>query len=97
MGNNRKPTMKEIILFLLIILFWSCNSKKTKKNESTDKHGNIVEINPKEIKDNTSFLDFFEKFMWDKEFQQSRVIYPIQLKDNDIKTSKEWKYFQLYH
>ena len=88
--------MKEIILFLLTILLLSCNSEKSQKNESTDKDRNIVEIKSTEIKGDTSFLDFFEKFMWDKEFQQSRVIFPIQQNGNEIKTSKEWRYLPFY-
>jgi len=88
--------MKEIILFSLTILLLSCNSEKTSKNESTDKDRNIVEIKSTEINGDTSFLDFFEKFMWDREFQQSRVVFPIQLKDIDIKTSKEWRYLTFY-
>jgi hypothetical protein len=95
-ANNRKPTMKEIILFLLTILLLSCNSEKSQNNESTDKDRNIVEIKSTEIKGDTSFLDFFEKFMWDREFQKSRVVFPIQLKDNDFKTSEEWRHLTFY-
>lgn len=88
--------MKEIFLFLLTILLLSCNSGKTQKKESTEKDSNIVEINSTEIKGDTSFLDFFEKFMWDKEFQRSRVIFPIQLRDNDVKSSEEWRHLSFY-
>jgi hypothetical protein len=96
MANNRKPTMRVIILFLHTIMLLSCNSEKTQKNESTDKDRNIVEIKSIEINGDTSFLEFFDKFMWDREFQQSRVIFPIQLKDNDIKSSEEWRHITFY-
>lgn len=88
--------MKQIILFLSTVLLLSCNSERTQKNETTDKEIGNVEMKTAEIKSDTSFLDFFEKFMWDKEFQQSRVIFPIQLKDNDIKTSEEWRHLTFY-
>lgn len=88
--------MKEIILFLSTILLLSCNSEKTQKNETTEKDSSIVEIKSTEIKGDTSFLDFFEKFMWDKEFQQSRVLFPIQQNGNEIKTSEEWRHLPFY-
>jgi len=88
--------MKEIILFLLTIFLLSCNSEKTKENETTDKEISNLEMKTAEIKGDTSFVDFFEKFMWDKEFQQSRVLFPIELNGNEIKTSEEWKYLPFY-
>ena len=88
--------MKQIILFLSTVLLLSCNSERTQKIETTDKEIGNVELKTAEIKSDTSFLDFFEKFMWDKEFQQSRVIFPIQLKDNDIKNSEEWRHLTFY-
>ncbi len=88
--------MKEIILFLLTILLFSCNSERTQKNETIDKDSSIVEIKPIEIKGDTSFLDFFEKFMWDKEFQQSRVVFPVQQNGNEIKTSEDWRHLPFY-
>ncbi|WP_113922733.1 hypothetical protein [Cognataquiflexum aquatile] len=60
--------MKQIILFLSTVLLLSCNSERTQKNETTDKEIGNVEMKTAEIKSDTSFLDFFEKFMWDKEF-----------------------------
>lgn len=88
--------MKEIILFLLTILLFSCNSERTQKNETIDKDSSIVEIKPTEIKGDTSFLDFFEKFMWDKGFQQSRVVFPVQQNGNEIKTSEDWRHLPFY-
>lgn len=95
-GNNTESTMKEIFLLILTISLLSCNSEKTQKGETTDEDGSIVEMKPTEIKGDTSFLDFLEEFMWDKEFQQSRVLFPIQQNGNEIKTSKEWKHLSFY-
>ena len=88
--------MKQIILFLSTILLLSCNSERTQKNETTDKEISNVEMKTAEIKGDTSFVDFFEKFMWDKEFQQSRVLFPIELNGNEIKTSEAWKHLPFY-
>src|SRR5690554_4894025 len=88
--------MKETTLFLLTILLLSCKPEKSQKDESTNKDRNIVEIKSTETKSDTSFIDFFEKFMWDTEFHQSRVVFPIQLKDNDIETSEEWRHLTFY-
>jgi len=83
--------MKEIILFILTILLLSCNFENKQKNDMS-----IAEMNTAEIKVDSSFIDFFEKFMWNKEFQKSRVLYPIQLNGKKIKTLEEWKYLPLY-
>jgi hypothetical protein len=88
--------MKQILLFILIILLLSCNFEKKQINETTDKNTNNVEMKTAEIKIDSSFLDFFEKFMWDKEFQKSRVLFPIQLNGIEIKTLGEWKYLPFY-
>lgn len=88
--------MKEIILFILTIVLASCNSEKNQKNETTSNDTNNVEMKTAEIKVDSSFLDFFEKFMWDKEFQKLRVLYPIQLNGIEIKALEEWKYLPFY-
>lgn len=88
--------MKQTILFLFTILLLSFNSERTKKNETTEKKISNIDIKTAEIKSDTSFVDFFEKFMWDKKFQQSRILFPIELNGNEIKTSKEWKHLPFY-
>lgn len=88
--------MKKIILFLSTILFLSCNSEKTQKNETTDKDTSNFEMKTAEFKGDTSFVDFFEKFMWDKEFQKYRALFPIKLNGKEIKTSEEWKHLPFY-
>jgi len=88
--------MKKVILFIMTILLLSCNSEKNQKNETTVNDIIHVEVENSEIIADTSFLDFFEKYMWDKEFQKSRVIYPIQLNGKEIKNSEEWKHLPFY-
>jgi len=88
--------MKEAIVFIMTILLLSCNSEKNQKNETTVKDISNVEVENSEIIADTSFLDFFEKYMWDREFQKSRVIYPIQINGKEIKNSEEWKYLPFY-
>lgn len=89
--------MKEIILILLTIIFLSCNSEKSHQKETTNNNdGSEVEIKTAEVENDTSFFDFFEKFMWDKEFQKSRVQFPFQQKGNTIKTSEDWEHLPFY-
>jgi hypothetical protein len=96
MSNNTEPTMKQITLFIVTILLLSCNAEKTQKNETIDRDISKVEVKPAAIKDDTSFLDFFEKFMWDNEFQKSRVLFPIQQNGKEINTAEEWNYLPFY-
>ena len=89
--------MKRIILFfILTFVMLSCNADKNQKNVTTDNEISTIEIENSEIKVDTSFFDFFEKFMWDKEFQKSRVIYPIEQDGKEIRTLKEWQYLPFY-
>lgn len=81
---------------MLTVLLLPGNAEKNQKSETPDKDSSVVEMKNTENGGDTSFLDFFEKFMWDKEFQQSRVLYPIQQHGNEIKTSKEWRYLPFY-
>ncbi len=81
---------------MLTIFMFSCNSEKNQKKEMKAMEINNTEIKTAEIKGDSSFVDFFEKFMWDREFQQSRVVFPIQLKGNYFKTSENWKHLTLY-
>ena len=81
---------------MLTIFMLSCNSEKNQKNEMTALEISNPEMKTAEIKGDSSFVDFFEKFMWDKEFQQSRVVFPIELNDNHIKSSEEWRHITFY-
>jgi hypothetical protein len=74
----------------------SCNFDKNQKKETIDNVVSIIEIENSETKVDTSFLDFFENFMWDKEFQKSRVIYPIEHEGIEFKSLKEWQYLPFY-
>lgn len=88
--------MKEIIIFFVSILILSCNSGKIQKSETSDTDNNFFDINSSDNQTDTSFVDFFEKFMWDKEFQKSRILFPIKQNGNEIKTSEEWRYLPFY-
>ena len=88
--------MKEIIITLLATLLLSCNSEKSQKNESSYKDNSISQMNSIVTQADTSFVDFFYKFMWDKEFQKSRVLFPIKKNGIEIKTSEEWRYLPFY-
>lgn len=91
-----RQAMKETILFLLTLILMSCNSEKSLKNDTLGNESREVKIKTEEIKSDTSFLDFFENFMWDKEFQKSRVLFPFSQNGNIIKTTEEWKYLPFF-
>jgi hypothetical protein len=88
--------MQKTILIFSTILLLSCNTEKSQKIEYKDKEIRHVEMKNIEMKTDTSFIDFFEKFMWDKKFQQSRVLFPIELNGNKIMISEEWNHLPFY-
>jgi hypothetical protein len=85
---------KNIYIFCLFFLILvACNS--TTKNDNID---DFVEVSTFEenLKGDTSFIRFFEEFMWDKEFQVSRIQFPIQYFGKQISSKKDWKHEEFY-
>lgn len=69
--------MKQIVLLLLSILSFATLSAKTQRHEATAL--------------DSTFFEFFETFIWNKTFQRSRVIFPIQLGDRKISKAEDWQ------
>lgn len=88
--------MKKIIYFIIATLLFSCNSEKKPQNDLINQDNNNVEIKTPEIKGDTSFVDFFEKFMWDKAYQKSRLLFPIVFNGKEFKNSEKWKHLPFY-
>jgi hypothetical protein len=88
--------MKEMILLLSTIIILSCNSEKSAKSMTTDADSIIVESSSPENKGDTLFTVFFEAFMWDKEFQKSRVVFPFKKDSKTISISGDWKHLPFY-
>lgn len=88
--------MKEMILFLSTLLSLWSEDVKIQANETPTKTLIKVVINPTTINIDSTFISFFEEFMWDKTFQQSRVLFPIQQFGIKINSAKEWIYLPFY-
>lgn len=93
--------MKETILFLIVIVLLSCNADKNQKNESVEVEDNLEtstteETALEEVFDEAGFLDFFDEFMRDKNFQKDRVLYPILVKSKSINNANEWNHIPFY-
>jgi hypothetical protein len=88
--------MYVISLFVITILCFSCNSSKLQKIENKQVINKLEKQKNLELIADSSFLDFFGKFMWDKEFQKQRVHYPFNLKGFKILRSEDWKHLPFY-
>lgn len=83
--------MRKIPFFILMISLLSYNFGKGQRSINSEDSGvNMATQN------SVSFFDFFQQFMWDQAFQESRIIYPIQVNNKEVKTPKEWKYMPFY-
>lgn len=73
---------------------------KVKEPQLLDGVGNNDITESEQFNDNekvdTLFYDFFTKFMWDNEFQLNRVKYPINIKNEIVNESKDWKNVSFY-
>jgi len=87
--------MKKEIFILVTALFLSCNSGSHQYEQSV-KDSIEDEVMTTEMRVDISFFDFFEKFMWDKEFQISIVRFPIQEFGNTIVTLEDWEHLPFY-
>jgi len=93
--------MRKITLITVSIgiLLFACNNRKPKtvnevklpleEKSETDK---LIS----EILEDKSFTDFFETFIWDEEFQKTRIVFPLKKDNKTIQTSKDWKHLPFY-
>ncbi len=90
--------IKQIIFIVLISLLYSCMNKV---NNNAQVQSDSLDTSGLKIKDSNStseigFMSFFESFMWDRELQKNKVVYPITIEDKEIKASKDWNYLPFY-
>jgi len=87
--------MKQLIIFVLIF-FCACNSDNSKKTNLSVERESISK-KESQLSADKSFMDFFETFMWDKNFQKSRINFPITIEDDMIIIDKsKWKHIPFY-
>lgn len=90
--------MKYLILFFFpLILLLSCSSPKQKEPKEISKPAqNPPPQKPQAVEEDTvesfSFMNFFEKFMYDETFQKTRIDFPIFIDKELISDSASWKH-----
>ena len=57
---------------------------------------NGVEKLPLENSIDISFMDFFELFMYEEEFQKSKIVFPFKKDNKIIQTAENWKHLPFY-
>jgi len=87
--------MRNLFVIISTFLVISCGSQTAKETRQQHKDSSIVETNKTATVD-TSFMDFFDKFMWDKEFQKSRIVFPYRQDNKKITTSVNWRHLSFY-
>lgn len=88
--------MKEHYIYVWIFLLVSCHSLKNQQNKPLNRTENSFSDSLINAPKDTSFWVFFENFMWDKQFQQSRILFPIEQNGKRIQKPEEWAYLPFY-
>lgn len=96
--------MRQIILYLFLIFIINSCTNRTDNNNNNSKISitdTLVKTNPvidsnKIDNGQRSFMDFFEKFMWNDEYQKDRINFPIQFDNKTIESSKKWNHLKFY-
>ncbi len=87
--------MRSLYIIISTFLVVSCGSQKTKETRLQQNDSSIVETKKMATVD-TLFMDFFEEFMWNKEFQKSRIVFPYKQDNKTISSSQNWKHLPFY-
>jgi hypothetical protein len=92
--------MRALLKILVILIIASCQVK-TNKNSKDSINAIDSEIvravdEPNETIDNKTFMVFFENFMWDSEFQNERIIFPINYFGKQLDSKHDWKFSRFY-
>ncbi len=97
--------MKILILITVVLVLISCQTKTQKSSETTPafitQPDEPVVIEEKvavkqKLTNQESFMQFFSDFMFDQNFQQNRIIFPININDSIIESKNKWNYNKFY-
>lgn len=100
--------MRTFIKIIVILILTSCQIK-TKENNGNNKDsiktidtemaqptdGPIEAVDDKKITKET-FMDFFENFMWNSDFQNERIVFPINYQGKQLISQQDWEYNRFY-
>ena len=88
--------MRELLKILVILILVSCQTKTKENNGNSEDSiksvdSEIVQVTnelSETVDDNNiteeTFMDFFGNFMWNREFQNERIVYPINYKGKQL-------------
>jgi len=82
--------MKIVLWITFVLPIVSCNNDTSKQSAPSEPESNLTTYSSPEIIKDSTFMDFFERFIWDYEFQKSRIVFPIKLGDSTVSTSANW-------
>ena len=99
--------MRTIIKIIVILILTSCQTK-TKENNDNSKNSiktidseiaqpndELIEaVDGKKITEE-NFLDFFGNFMWNSDFQNERIVFPINYQ-GQLVSQQDWKFNRFY-
>ena len=98
--------MRTLSKMIIIMLLFSCQMKTAENNRTEETSQKNADSNPllneseESISDGinpkVNFMIFFSNFMWDKEFQKERIVFPIFVNQHKIESKNEWKYIPFY-
>jgi hypothetical protein len=107
-AHKTKGNMRELLKILVILILVSCQTKTKENNGNSEDSiksvdSEIVQVTnelSQTVDDNNiteeTFMDFFGNFMWNREFQNERIVYPINYKGKQLESKKDWKYNRFY-
>jgi len=100
--------MRILIKIIVILILTSCQTK-TKENSGNSKDSiktieseiaqptdePIEAVDDKKITEET-FMDFFENFMWNSDFQNERIVFPINYQGKQLVSQQDWEFNRFY-
>jgi hypothetical protein len=96
------------ISILIILAAVACQTSSTQEENFNNVEKPIIKAStpvpkeePSEVEQlnnnrGQTFMEFFSQFMWDQEFQRTRVIFPINVNKQQINSSAEWNHNSFY-
>jgi hypothetical protein len=94
-----KVFWKLVIITFVVGICTGCHNRQPQtisEKELPLEEKNEVEELSLEVSGDTSFTDFLDEFMWNKEKKKSRIVFPFKKGNKTIQTPKDWKHLPFY-